>query len=179
MSTNCSECFRGCTVLRILKARASAWRRCNASLTSTEAKCARRGSWTKAQPSISPSVWEKKLDRKVMEPRREADYELRGTGHIVSGRQSGRRGPCPAYAAAGEAGEPHLRGPRWRASPGLSLLSRGVRAPIVRSSAQAGSVGFETAQGRWDGSAQTDQERSSNQDYPGRHHDLVERRAGF
>src|SRR5271157_1762891 len=161
MSINCSECFRDCTARRILKARASAWRRCNASLTSTEAGCGRRGNWTRAPPSISPSVWEKNLvpgrvmshtvegrasrpssragtpgpppalERKAMEQRLEADYELRCVGHTVSGRQSGRYGSCPACAAAREAGKQHLRGARWRGSSGLYLLSRGVRAKIV------------------------------------------------
>src|ERR1035438_95714 len=132
MSANYSESSRGCTVRKILKARASAWRRCNASFTSTEAGCGRKRNWTEARPSISPSVWENELNRKVVEPRLEAAYELKCAGHTVSGRQSGRCGSCPAYAAAGEAGEQHLRGTRWRGGPELFLPSPGGAASMLR-----------------------------------------------
>src|SRR5208282_719577 len=156
-----------------------AWSRCSASFTGTEAKCGRRRSRTKALRSISPSVPEGKWNRKVMKLRREANHELREARHTVGGRQSGRCGSRSALAAAGEAGKQHLRRPRWRGSSGLSLLSRGVHAPIIRSSPQAGVVGFETSQGGWNGSAQTGQERPSDQDYPSRYYDLLQRRAGF
>jgi PAS domain S-box-containing protein len=45
--------------------------------------------WAEGEPSTSPSGWGNKLNRKTIEPRLEADYELRRTGHIVGGRQSG------------------------------------------------------------------------------------------
>src|ERR1039458_1977494 len=141
-----------------LKVRASAWSRCSASFTSTEVECGRRGNRTRVPPSISPSVWESKLNRKVMQRRLEANHELWETRHTVSGRQSGRYGSCPARSETGEAGEQHRRRTRWRGSPRLSFLSRGVRAKIVRASSQIGTVGFETAQGGWDGSAQAGQE---------------------
>jgi PAS domain S-box-containing protein len=119
----------------------------------------------------------KQAESKVMEPRLEVNHERRGNRHTVGGRESGRCGPGAAYVAAGEVGEQHFRSARWRGGAGLSLLSRGIRALIVRSSPQVGAVGFETAQGRWVGSAQTGQERPADQDDPGRHHDLLERRA--
>src|SRR5216684_3146805 len=209
MSTNCLESSSVCIVQRISKAPASAWPPCNALFTSMEAECGRRANWTRAQPSISPSVRERTLvpcrvmshtveerasrpscragtpasppalERKLMKQRLEADHELRGTRHTVGGRQSGRRGSCPACAAAGKVGEPYLRRTRWRGGPGLSLLPRSVLGKIVRSSPQVGAARFETAQSGWDGSAQTGQERPSDQDHPGRHYDFVERRAGL
>src|ERR1700682_4843466 len=158
MSISCSESSRDCIAQTSLKARASVWLRYSASFTSTEAECGRRGNRTRVPPSISPSVWENKLDRKAMKLRLEADHERWETRHTVSGRQSGRYGSCPACSETGEAGEQHRRRTRWRGSPGLSLLSRGVRTKIVRASPQIGTVGFETTQGGWDGSAQTGQE---------------------
>src|SRR6266436_7343037 len=114
-----------------------------------------------------------------MKLRLEADYELSGTRHTVGGRQSGRYGSCPACAAAREVGEPYLRRARWRGGPGFSLLPGSVLGKIVRSSPQVGAAGFEATQSGWDGSAQTGQDRPSDQDHPSRHYDLVERRAGF
>src|SRR6202045_4840138 len=146
MSTNYSESSRGCTAQTNLKALVSAWPRCSALFKSMEAGCGLRGNWTKAQLSISRSEQGSKLNRKTMERGLEADYESWRTEHTVGGRQSGRYGSCLARVAAGEAGEPHLRRARWRGSFGLSLLSRRVRATVVRSSAQIGPVGFETAQ---------------------------------
>src|SRR5580658_7343165 len=114
MSTNCLESSRDCIVRRISKARASAWRRCNASCKSMAAECGQRQKWTRAQPSISPLEWENTRNRKVMEQRLEANYELRETRHTVGGGQSGRHRPCLARAATGETGQQHLRRARWR-----------------------------------------------------------------
>src|SRR5208282_104856 len=131
MSTNYLESSRGGTIRGISKARASAWRRYNASFKSMAAGCGRREKWTRARLSISPSARVSMWNRKVMQLRREANHELRRIGHTVGRRQSGRYGPCPARVAAGKAGEPYLRGARWRGSIGFSLLSREVCGKIL------------------------------------------------
>src|SRR5260370_6753162 len=178
MSTNYLESSSVCIAQRTSKVPASAWPRSNALFTNTEGECGRRQNWTRAQPSISPSARENKRNQKVVKLRLEADHELSGTRHTVGGRQSGRYGSCPACAAAREVGEPYLRRARWRRGPGFSLLPGSVLGKIVRSSPQVGAAGFETAQSGWDGSAQTGQDRPSDQDHPSRHYDLIERRAG-
>src|SRR5271169_25207 len=158
MSTNYLESSRGCTILGILKARASVWRRYNASFKSMAAGCGRREKWTRAQPSISPSARENERNRKAAQLQPEANHEHRRIGHTVGRRQPGRYGPCAARAAPGKPGKQYLRGARWRGSPGLPLLSRGVCRQIIRVSPQVSTAGFETSQGGWNGSAQTSQE---------------------
>src|ERR1700732_1574705 len=123
MWTNCLEFSSDCIAPRTSKVPALAWPRCNALFKSMAVECGLRGNWKRVQPSISPSAQECKLNRKATERRLEATYELRRTGHTAGGRQSGRYGPCPACAAAGETGEPHLRRARWRGGSGFSLLS--------------------------------------------------------
>src|SRR5258708_3077464 len=96
-----------------------------------EVGCGRRGKWTRAELSVSPSAQRSKANGKVVKQRLEANQERRRTGNTIGGRKLGRKGSCPPCSKTGEAGKQYLRRGRWRGSTGLSLLSWGIRATIV------------------------------------------------
>ena len=83
--------------------------------------------WTRARPFISPSAWESKRNRKVMEQRLEADYERRRTGHTCWRKTVRTMWILPCIHCGGEKLANNIScGARWRGSTGLSLLPRGI-----------------------------------------------------